>query len=178
MSPTRRDILAAIVAAPVAAVLPAATWIPNASAATGAANLPTLPDVEPHLVGYMFFRDVTTNKLVGGNFEMYSSATKAIVWLRNSDDEDRDQRLIFRNPAAVAAVQLLTSAMGNAFGGATGAAEFRNDWIMCGDCRGAGWFEDIDGNRPDCPSCRGKGYGDDPRIARERRRRDGQGRGA
>lgn len=171
MSPTRRDILAAIVAAPVAAVLPAATWIPDASAAPVAPDVPTLSSTESHIVGMMVFRDVATNKMISGRFEMYSSDSKAIVWLTNSDDDAQKERLVFRNPAAVGTVQLLSSAMRTAYGSSTDAEELRIDFVMCGACRGAGWFEDADGNRPDCPHCCGNGYGVDPKIARDRRQR-------
>jgi hypothetical protein len=126
----------------------------------------------------MFFRDVATNQLVGGNFEMYSSASKAIVWLGNTDDEERDQRIVFRQPAAVGTFEILASAIGAAFGSSGDAALVKHQFVMCDECHGMGWFEDADGERVDCPSCGGKGYGEDPKIARERRRRDRQDRHA
>ncbi len=35
----------------------------------------------------------------------------------------------------------------------------RSDAAMCSVCDGRVWYEDYDGNRPDCPRCCGQGYG-------------------
>jgi hypothetical protein len=158
MSPTRRDILAAIVAAPVAAVLPAATWIPNASAA---------PDIPPradpfkegiHFTGFSTWQDVGTETLLSGRVELYADQKKAIVRVANWDRTDKGTNLVFRHPVVVSALQIVMSAMNEAFDGERNLELIREDDVMCGDCLGVGWFKDVDG-QPDCHACRGKGYG-------------------
>jgi|SRR6185437_8666237 len=158
MSPTRRDILAAIVAAPVAAILPAATWIPDASAA------PVVPpQANPfehgvHFTGFSTWQDVGTETLLSGRVELYADHKKAIVHVANWDRTDKGTNLVFRHPVVVSALQIVMSAMNEAFDGKRDMELIREDYVMCGDCLGVGWFKDVEGES-DCALCSGKGYG-------------------
>ncbi len=167
MSPTRRDILAAIAVAPLAAMLPANTGVASAIPAVAESV-----DVTSHIGGCIVFREKATKTLVAGDVEIYFDQEKAIVWLGGAEDSTDPLEMVFRHPVAVGAIQVIVSAMGAQFGGETDTERVRNDYVICGDCRGIGWFKRTDGSERDCPSCCGKGYGGIPAVLREKRHRE------
>ena len=140
MSPTRRDLLASIGAAGLALALPTASI---------AAPAPVVQPDPIHALGHTAFEVFRGGQgTADSEIEFYADANRAIAWITNPDGTP--QRLIFREPQAVAAVTLL---MRRILG-----QECSFPAVICPDCDGAGWHANSDGGQKDCQSCDGRGY--------------------
>ena len=97
MSPTRRDVLTALVAMPVVALLPA-----NVEAT------PVLSLTPNHLSGYGEFIDKVEHVGVGGRMEFYVDEVKAIFRVASLLTPDHWDVAIYRDPAVIAASGILS----------------------------------------------------------------------
>ena len=103
MTPTRRDLVAAMLAAPLVAVLPE-----NATADEPGAPLPRV-----YLRGYTAFQDYTEKpdlrQMLGGEYEMYADDRKAIfrVLLRGEGSSMSWLERVYVQPEQIAMMREL-----------------------------------------------------------------------
>ncbi len=97
MSPTRRDVLAALAALPIVALLPA-----NVEPTTSLSLTPK------HLSGYGEFIDKVDHVRVGGRMEFYVDDVKAIFRVASLLTPDHWDVAIYRDPAVIAAFGTLS----------------------------------------------------------------------
>ena len=97
MSPARRDVLAALVAMPVVALLPLT-----------ADATPSLSLTPTHLSGYGEFIEKVEHVRVGGRMEFYVDEVKAIFRVASLLTPDQWDVAIYRDPAVIAAFRTLS----------------------------------------------------------------------
>jgi len=96
MSPTRRDILAMIAAAPVAALLPS----------EAAAHTVPLPPV--HLCGIAIVSAPMERVRHDPWIEFYADSDKAIVRVTNPEDSEVWTEHVSRDPTAISSIRVVT----------------------------------------------------------------------
>lgn len=99
MSPTRRDILAMIAAAPAAALLPS----------EAAAHTVPLPPV--HLCGIAIVHELTERVRHYPWIEVYADTDTAIVRATNPEDPEVWVEHVWRDPASIAAIRVVTDVL-------------------------------------------------------------------
>jgi len=113
-----------------------------------------------HLIGHVHFHDTVNHILLHTGMEMYADDRKAIVWFRNPERPELDQRIVFPRTLQVWTIHTLICTWREVYGVQDLGKERIPDLerVFCTNCGGTGWIEDGDGNQFDCAVCETKGY--------------------